>query len=63
MQSPAHDAAGDSQQSVEDHDGGKRAAVEGGALHEGANDLEMLGRPIRFHELDFALQSEICQAF
>src|SRR6185369_17184732 len=33
------------------HDGAQGAAVERRPFHESANDLKVLGRPVRFHEL------------
>ena len=35
---------------IEDHDRGQGPAIESRPLHQGSDDLEMLRRPIRFHE-------------
>ena len=49
FQRPAHAGRREADHAVEDHDGRQRPPIKRGSFHQGANDLEMLGGPIRFH--------------
>src|ERR1039457_7088121 len=50
FQRPAQRRRREADYTVEDHDGCQRSPVKRGSFHQGANDLEMLGGPIRFHD-------------